>query len=1069
MSFHSACLQDFILRIPICSHTATVAEIVQQLAQSGSDRVILLDPQARAVGLMQLKRLLPQLLSSPPATDLDQASIPVSRLEPTLLEPIVTLAATQTVADWLPHMADAQTWAIVDTNGCYLGLLDQARLQQYLLQQAHQQLAQWLPSAPPPPTHLVPFHIMLGLLDTLPLPLMLQTGRGTALAQNRVWQQHLGELLAPDVIRQEASVILAQSEERLSVQAHSSSPGQPLAPNLPDPGRPEPDTYGSCQISRQPNTCICTCALKNGQEVILQFAKIPLGYLLPNWQVDLSSSQLPHPATASPPAPFHLAHLVEQHTLSADPPRSSDSLWLVLAQDITEQQHLAQELTVKNADLVQLNRLKDEFLACVTHELKTPLTAVLGLSTLLKDQTLGELNPRQIHYAQLIYQSGRHLMTVVNDILDLTRIETGQVDLNLCLVNIPTVCSRAFEQTQQAWLLESKRDAMAEPRAIAQFSLEIDPGIDSMVADELRLRQMLGHLLSNAVKFTDPTDHIGLRVSHWGGWIAFTVWDQGIGIPSDKQHLIFQKFQQLENPLTRQFEGAGLGLALTQRLARLHGGDVTFLSQEGQGSQFTILLPPTPPTPPRLAKGHPDLEDSPTLKYPGGRVSLFSPTPAKPGPDLPWATSSLRALALRNRLVLIVDAVAASIEPLWNQLVGLGYRVVIARSGTEALEKARRLQPCVIFLNPLLPLLSGWDVLTLLKANWETRTIPIVITATKVDEEAAQRSQADTFLQQPVQAKALQTVMHQLAKGQEEPELPERATAADRLTILRLHPTSPHSPLESGTPVLAELDALLHTHHYRILEAEDLEQADLVARVWQPDVILLEGPLPEPAVFLAQLRHHTSLVALPLVTLDASTTQAANQVPELLVFPCLAPTPIGGYWESSTLLKVIQVAAGYVCRPVILAVDSLVLARFLGACATQESCLGGLVQETEWLRALVQYLQTAGMDSQVGNSWPEVMQQLQARSVDLLLIDWTAWDYTEALNQAFQELQQLEDGPPVLVLDHRYPQPPDAWIALPDPIKQLATEVLPSNISMSDLLQTIHQTLQAPAKGAKAT
>jgi signal transduction histidine kinase len=244
---------------------------------------------------------------------------------------------------------------------------------------------------------------------------------------------------------------------------------------------------------------------------------------------------------------------------------------LVLAQDLTEQQQLARELTAKNADLVQLNRLKDEFLACISHELKTPLTAVLGLSTLLKDQTLGELNNRQVRYAQLIYQSSRHLMAVVNDILDLTRIETGQLELLFEPVNIEAVCRRAFEQAKQARMIEHKMgEPLTEDVLDAQFTLEIEPGLDVLVADEIRLRQMLLNLLSNALKFTEIGHPIGLKVNHWGGWIAFTVWDTGIGIAAEKQHLVFQKFQQLENPLTRQFEGAGLGLVLTRRLARLH-------------------------------------------------------------------------------------------------------------------------------------------------------------------------------------------------------------------------------------------------------------------------------------------------------------------------------------------------------------------------------------------------------------------------------------------------------------------------------------------------------------------
>lgn len=228
-----------------------------------------------------------------------------------------------------------------------------------------------------------------------------------------------------------------------------------------------------------------------------------------------------------------------------------------------------------------------------------PLTAVLGLSRLLVDRQLGELNERQARYAGLIHQSGRHLMSVVNDILDLTRMETGQMELALSNVTIRSVCDRAVSEAKVIHAQSTKTPISTQSQTTSvrehQFSLSIEPGLNEMVADELRLRQMLVHLLSNAFKFTETGGEIGLWVTRWEGWIAFTVWDTGIGIPEHQQHLIFQKFQQLENPLTRQYEGTGLGLVLTRALARLHGGEVSFLSREGKGSQFTLLLPPSPP------------------------------------------------------------------------------------------------------------------------------------------------------------------------------------------------------------------------------------------------------------------------------------------------------------------------------------------------------------------------------------------------------------------------------------------------------------------------------------------
>ena len=392
--------------------------------------------------------------------------------------------------------------------------------------------------------------------------------------------------------------------------------------------------------------------------------------------------------------------------LPLDFPDSSSPSWLVLATDITQQQQLCQELAAKNADLAHLNRLKDEFLACVSHELKSPLTAVVGLSSLLKEQKLGELNQRQARYAKQIYNSGHQLMSLVNDLLDLTRLETDQLKLTFEPVQLEKVCRRAYALATE----QQKTDQQLE------FDLEIESDL-TLLADERRLLQMLVHLLDNAFKFTQAEGEVGLKVNRWERWIAFTVWDTGIGIPTESQHLIFQKFQQLESPLTRQFEGTGLGLVLTQRLARAHHGDISFISRSGQGSQFTILLPPNP------------LERE--------------------------AHNQQQA----HQLVLIVEAIPYYIESLTDQLEALNFKVVVARTGTEALEKARQLQPHAILLDPLLPLLSGWDVLTLLKSNERTQKIPVLMMLTSDEPQNGQQWGADGVISLPVENQTLQEML----------------------------------------------------------------------------------------------------------------------------------------------------------------------------------------------------------------------------------------------------------------------------------------------------------------------
>jgi signal transduction histidine kinase/CheY-like chemotaxis protein len=702
--------------------------------------------------------------------------------------------------------------------------------------------------------------IMLHLLEKLPIPLMLQTGTGQVLAQNYAWRQQLGSLTALMGLHQDVATLLEQPS---SVVATASS---------------------HCQLGATPETCTCVCSRQDGQECVWQFTRIPLGSLTPlgenaahsalsDWIITrvgepLIQPTVPSSAVSAESLPFRLAPL-QPNISDPDNPdllatsslNSQEMLWLVSAQDRTEQHQFAEELEARNADLVQLNRLKDEFLACISHELKSPLTAVVGLSSLLKDQLLGSLNERQSRYAQLIYQSGRRLMKVVNDILDLTRIETGQLDLNLEPVNIRQICDRALEGIEQQFLPRQIQDEGEKTDSWSleekHFKIEIEPGLETLMADEFRLRQMLINLLSNAIKFTRPGDALGLRVTRWPPWIAFTIWDTGIGIPEAQQPLIFQKFQQLEQPLTRQYEGTGLGLVLTQRLARLHGGEVTFISNNGQGSEFTLLLPA------------------------GDSTSLL-----QEGEPLIAQRSG------EGQTILIAEAVPHYLESLYAQLKHLNYQVIIARSGVEALEKARRLRPAALFLNPLLSGLSGWDILTLLKANPSTQKIPVVILATTPDMKQNALQQVEGVLRLPAELSALQQILaHVLVYP-----LPAKVTAQPHrdLTLLSFMEVKlPGSSVDTGTvneplpnPLTMALSHLMHAHHWRILEVDDLEQAELLARIWKPQAILM-GSMEsiDLAAALQFLRCSHWLSRLPLITLTAEISAAAQQIEELAVFP----------------------------------------------------------------------------------------------------------------------------------------------------------------------------------------
>ena len=1175
-------LQIFIEPAPTVAQTANLASVLAVFSPT-QDRVVVVNAAWEPVGIVHLRSLTPYLLaglatqrnsdstetrtSTNTGLDLQQ---PLYATGPPLLEPLPSLRADLNLNQLWPHLLEdidsgrvplgiphpepsnffavketqcKQDWAIVSPTGEFLGLLDRCRLLEFL---AIQSVAQQQPAASAlsskffaakqnfgqgtdVPTErlyeekselpsLERLHALIETFDLLPLPLCLETSNGTIIARNQAFCRHFKDsttLIQPqsktaetdnpnyEISEQSASVLTpkacdcqATSKPLEKLEISRDVPSERLyeekqtASQFPIANKEELEIKSfelgekqtACQFPISNSQFPCTdvpterlygvCLIPSDSEKVWQFVKMPIDIAVP---VQYSETEEAETATGE---------LYPNHNSVTKPNTNKpiETVWLVLAQDVSEYQQVAKELAAKNADLVQLNRLKDDFLACISHELKTPLTAVLGLSSLLKDQTIGQLNERQARYARLIYQSGRHLMAVVNDILDLTRMESGQMELLVEPVSVSSVCERAIHS---AWHLQPAEKGQEEQMASDAyqndlppgFTLSIEPNLEIMVADELRLRQMLVNLLSNAFKFTEPSGKVGLKVSRWEGWIAFTVWDTGIGIPDDKQHLIFQKFQQLENPLIRRFEGVGLGLVVARGLARLHGGDVTFISSEGKGSEFTLLLPPQPPE--------------------------QNSTPRKTSEP-------------RHRLVLIVEAVPRFIEQLSSQLTSLGYRVVIARTGTEALDKARRFSPEVIFLNPVLPMLSGWDVLTLLKSDAVTRNIPTVIAATQAEKDQAFRLRADGFLSLPVQLGALRGVLQKLGSQ----NLPKPT----KLTVLRLNIRFGNlQPATEDLSTVEPLNALLHQYDYRVLEAEDLEGAEMLARVWQPDVVLLDSAdgfedgvetfRRNVCTFFEKYSQNCSrLASLPLVTFDRLTTQAASLVPGLAVFPCLGELGVDRDVPPErlycplpeVLLAVIEQAAGKNSFPVICVVDFSVLPDLA---KNRVSCVDS---RNDWCQALFQYIQTAGYRGLIGQSWGEVWQQLETKSIDLLLINFRHWVGEPAVVEALTALRNLPEKPPILVVfqpstsNAKLPlsQPffgkgevdqgwrnvaiataikqqesfvnpsglnnvitSDLWqseqIFIEGVLKELATKVCSGSLSMAELLEEIHSILKA--------
>ena len=324
---------------------------------------------------------------------------------------------------------------------------------------------------------------------------------------------------------------------------------------------------------------------------------------------------------------------------------------------------------------------KSEFLASMSHELRTPLNAVIGFSDVLLERMFGDLNERQEEYVRDIRDSGRHLLELINEILDLSKVEAGRMELEPVALSLPEVLEQA---------LSLVRDRAARQNLTVELEIAAEVGV--VWADEIKLKQVVVNLLTNAVKFTPEGGRIDVTARVTGDEVQVYVRDTGVGIAEADQARIFEAFQRGDRRVS--VEGTGLGLTLSKRFVELHGGRIWVASEVGEGSTFGFALP---------------LERAPE--------PVPAPTTAEP----------------EAGTVLVIEDDRRSAELLELYLEGSGLRVVLARDGAEGLELARALRPRAVILDILLPRLDGWDLLGRLKNDPATAGIPVVI-VTMLDE-----------------------------------------------------------------------------------------------------------------------------------------------------------------------------------------------------------------------------------------------------------------------------------------------------------------------------------------------
>ncbi len=397
---------------------------------------------------------------------------------------------------------------------------------------------------------------------------------------------------------------------------------------------------------------------------------------------------------------------------------------LSLEQRINQQTH---ELRQANTKLARVSRLKDEFLANMSHELRTPLNSILGVTQIMQEGIYGEVNEKQAHALQIIEKSSQYLLDLINDILDLSKVEAGKLELNLENVSVAQICHTSLQFVKQ---LAAKKHI--------KIKVLCDNNATYLYADILRLKQILINLLHNAVKFTPEYGQIGLEVTVDDArqQIHFIVCDTGIGIDAENIQHLFQAFVQVNSGTSGKQEGTGLGLALVKRLVELHNGQIQVESEQGKGSRFKVTLP--------WSIRENQMPDSEAKK---------------------WVPYNKVAVKKQKAMILLVDDSYSSIELFSDYLAHAGYQVLVANNGEHALQSIKNIRPDLILMDIQMPVMNGLETTLKIRQLPEFSTIPVVaLTALAMPEDKKRCLDAgmNDYLSKPVRLNLLLDVINRL-------------------------------------------------------------------------------------------------------------------------------------------------------------------------------------------------------------------------------------------------------------------------------------------------------------------
>jgi len=480
-----------------------------------------------------------------------------------------------------------------------------------------------------------------------------------------------------------------------------------------------------------------------------------------------------------------------------------------------ELQQRAEALEDANARLQELDRLKSQFLASMSHELRTPLNSIIGFSEILIDGLVGEMSSEQKECIRDIHSSGEHLLALINDVLDLSKIEAGRMTLEPTTFDVEEL------------LLEVKKTVVPLLEKKSQvLTVEQAESLPLLTADHIRIRQVLINLLSNASKFTPNEGQITLscRLAN-PTTLLFSVTDTGIGIKPEDQELIFEEFRQADDVVAQEITGTGLGLSISKRLVEMHGGHIWVESEYQHGATFSFLLP---------------LASPPTVE---------SKVPGAIG------------LPADGKVVLIVEDDRQFSDLLTFYLRREGYTPIQFYNGVGVVTQARELKPALITLDIMLPEQDGWQILQALKLDPQTRDIPVLVISVLDNSELALSLGAVDYLVKPVRREDLRALLRRLAPL-------ESSKQGFKVLVV-----------DDDPDIVYLVQEMLSSENYVLLVAYEGREALNLARSEQPGVILLDLMMPGMSGFevLEELRADAETVDIPVIVLTGRDVTVAER------------------------------------------------------------------------------------------------------------------------------------------------------------------------------------------------